>query len=236
MSLAIRFSRFLDKTPFHSRKSLPPTENPEFVYPPLDEAKREIRYLILLPGKRNDPVRGLLVVAPMTKLDCPNFEALSYVWGSKENSTEVAIKSVSDVEAAAVLENADSVDRTSRRFDSMFGIVRITQNLARALPYLRYLSKPRRLWIDAICINQDDADERSSQVQRMRDVYSLASRVVVWLGPGTADTELAFATLEKINSKFYFDDRRSVVNVISHDPSNVEVRPNISLVFHSRPT
>jgi hypothetical protein len=38
-----------------------------------------------------------------------------------------------------------------------------------------------RLWIDAICINQADLDERKQQVQLMRDVYSGASRVVVWL-------------------------------------------------------
>jgi len=38
------------------------------------------------------------------------------------------------------------------------------------------------MWIDAICINQGDDEEKSKQVTRMRDVYKLARRVVVWLG------------------------------------------------------
>lgn len=38
------------------------------------------------------------------------------------------------------------------------------------------------LWIDAICINQDDLDERSQQVRLMKNIYSTAGRVLVWLG------------------------------------------------------
>lgn len=38
------------------------------------------------------------------------------------------------------------------------------------------------MWIDALCINQEDLDERSHQVLLMKDVFSLAWRVVIWLG------------------------------------------------------
>ncbi|KAF5597491.1 uncharacterized protein FSUBG_8526 [Fusarium subglutinans] len=61
----------------------------------------------------------------------------------------------------------------------------ITQNLEDALTYLRHDSKPRSLWIDAICaicINQSDVDERNSQVRLMGCIYSSASCVVSWLG------------------------------------------------------
>jgi hypothetical protein len=41
---------------------------------------------------------------------------------------------------------------------------------------------PRRIWIDAVCINQQDLRERSQQVSIMRDIYRSARDVVVWLG------------------------------------------------------
>jgi hypothetical protein len=39
------------------------------------------------------------------------------------------------------------------------------------------------LWIDALCINQDDVNERTQQVRMMGDVYSSAEQVIIWLGP-----------------------------------------------------
>jgi hypothetical protein len=81
--------------------------------------------------------------------------------------------------------------------------VEVTQNLATALVYLRHNSEPRVLWIDALSINQEDVEERSSQVARMADIYRLADRVVVWLGPENEEdrsTE-ALCTLRFIGSQ-----------------------------------
>ncbi|PMD37662.1 hypothetical protein L207DRAFT_431959, partial [Hyaloscypha variabilis F] len=58
----------------------------------------------------------------------------------------------------------------------------ITTNLFTALHYLRYVSSERHLWIDAICVNQQDLDKRSQQVKRMSSIYTLATRVVAWIG------------------------------------------------------
>jgi hypothetical protein len=52
-----------------------------------------------------------------------------------------------------------------------------------------------RLWIDALCINQEDLDEREQQVQIMRSIYVAAWQVVVWLGPTTESTSLAYTAL-----------------------------------------
>jgi hypothetical protein len=41
----------------------------------------------------------------------------------------------------------------------------------------------RILWVDAICINQGDNTEKAGQIQYMAEIYSKASRVIVWLGP-----------------------------------------------------
>ncbi|KAK3333071.1 heterokaryon incompatibility protein-domain-containing protein [Cercophora scortea] len=63
-----------------------------------------------------------------------------------------------------------------------FGALRVTNNLELALRYLRQERRPRTLWIDAMCINQADEDEKKMQIQRMDLVYANASSVVIWLG------------------------------------------------------
>jgi hypothetical protein len=82
------------------------------------------------------------------------YEALSYVWGSEEKP---------------------------RCVSSNKGDLYITENLHAALLRLRDRSFERIIWADAICINQDDHEERIRQVQIMVKIYAGASRVVVWL-------------------------------------------------------
>ncbi|KAJ8120483.1 hypothetical protein ONZ43_g2817 [Nemania bipapillata] len=56
-------------------------------------------------------------------------------------------------------------------------------NLAIILDHLRHENKPRILWVDALCINQGDSNDRSEQVKRMGPNYENARRTIVWLGP-----------------------------------------------------
>lgn len=90
--------------------------------------------------------------------DNPEFDAISYVWGIAPASVSVQCN------GARLL---------------------VTPTAYEMLEHLRlYKPNPHRpFWIDAICINQDDADEKSHQVQRMSKVYSHATSVVVWMGP-----------------------------------------------------
>ncbi|KAM0664266.1 hypothetical protein MY8738_008815 [Beauveria namnaoensis] len=85
------------------------------------------------------------------------YEALSYVWGSAVRSE---------------LINTDDGD------------LYVTRNLYSALLGLRDCALPRILWADAVCINQDDLEERSRQVQYMAEIYARAGRVIVWLEHG----------------------------------------------------
>jgi hypothetical protein len=64
------------------------------------------------------------------------------------------------------------------QFESM----QVSANLALALRYLRREKTVRTLWVDAVCINQGDDEEKRTQVQRMDVVYANAGAVVVWLG------------------------------------------------------
>jgi hypothetical protein len=69
-----------------------------------------------------------------------------------------------------------------------FRRVEVPVNLEVALRYMREERRPVALWIDALCINQTDEDEKQVQIQRMDWIYANAAPVVVWLG-GYHDTE-----------------------------------------------
>lgn len=58
----------------------------------------------------------------------------------------------------------------------------IRENLYWALIHLRLKDEERQIWIDGICINQDDNDEKDIQVAQMRYLYQGATKVTVWLG------------------------------------------------------
>jgi hypothetical protein len=89
----------------------------------------------------------------------------------------------------------------------------IKKNLECALRYLRSKESPRVLWVDAICINQNDLDEKSEQVPRMGEIYSRATKVYAWLGEADRQIDCVFDVLQefrdrKREAKFptHFDD------------------------------
>ncbi|UPK95878.1 hypothetical protein LCI18_006813 [Fusarium solani-melongenae] len=88
---------------------------------------------------------------------------------------------------------------TPRRFITVNGAqFGVTPNLYDALIQLRRTQRIRqgfRLWIDAICINQDNLVERGQQVAHMRDIYRSAWQVVIWIGPEADDSSLALSAL-----------------------------------------
>ncbi|KAI1419608.1 hypothetical protein F5Y12DRAFT_229372 [Xylaria sp. FL1777] len=74
----------------------------------------------------------------------------------------------------------------------------VRPNLYAALLELRksqWVHRGIRLWIDALCINQEDDKEREQQVSIMRSIYASSWQVVVWLGPSTESTSLAYTAL-----------------------------------------
>jgi hypothetical protein len=111
----------------------------------------------------------------------PKYEALSYTWGTAGQPTPLHIKP------------SDPGHPTLK--------IDIQQNLAAALRHLRLPDKPRALWVDAVCINQNDTAERNAQVPRMTGIYKRAHSVVAWLGASSSDSQLAMATLEAIGTQ-----------------------------------
>lgn len=76
---------------------------------------------------------------------------------------------------------------------------RILDNLYQAL--LQFGKCPNQyLWVDAICINQQDLEEKTAQVKLMAEIYEHATRVSIWLGKGDNDTERAFQLIRHLGS------------------------------------
>ncbi|KAI0912514.1 HET-domain-containing protein [Ustulina deusta] len=141
------------------------------MYNHLDQSKHQVRLLRLLPGHGSESVHCELFTI---SLDEPiEFEALSYVWGSKKDDVEIVLGGQ---------------------------VKTVTRNLGSALHHLRNDEKERVLWVDAVCINQGDLGERSSQVQLMQRIYSGASQVVVWLGPLKREDERIIKFIRRLGS------------------------------------
>jgi len=136
-----------------------------------------------------DPSFGQVLSIQEDTVDVkPDYEALSYAWGAAENPEIVYIYNSLPTQGEDFNRDLQSCATLS-----------IRQNLGCALKYLRYKDRIRKLWIDAICINQVDIEERSAQVSRMDHIYRLAKRVVVWLGP--EDNTLAMETLQHLGTQ-----------------------------------
>ena len=67
----------------------------------------------------------------------------------------------------------------------------VKEELVHALRALRRRNRGRLLWVDAICINQENIEEKNHQVEMMADIYGRAECVRVWLGPEYGDSAVA---------------------------------------------
>ncbi|KAF4630750.1 hypothetical protein G7Y89_g7382 [Cudoniella acicularis] len=121
------------------------------------ETCRTIRVIELLPLLQGDNPTVLKVNLIHLSLDeSPEYDAISYCWGGQTPSFPIIC-------------------------DGKMKL--ITENLATFLLLLRLRLQDRvRLFVDAICINQESNSEKNAQVPLMQDIYSMASMVHIWLG------------------------------------------------------
>ncbi|KAL9070357.1 MAG: hypothetical protein Q9161_004915 [Pseudevernia consocians] len=120
--------------------------------------------------------------------EAPEYEAISYVWGSQSKPFAFPV------------------------YDGVEVSLPITESLNAALPHLTGKSTTGLLWIDQICIDQENVLERNAQVPIMGEIYGKASRVLAWLGDedgetglirelvGAADAELEQPGTDKVES------------------------------------
>jgi hypothetical protein len=142
-----------------------------------------IRMLTVHAGSTNQPIQGHLDVFDIASAAEEYYEPLSYVWGDPDRVGYIICD--------------------GKRLD-------INASLHSALRRLRHPDRPRRLWIDQICINQDSLSERSQQVQFMNRIYKNGNHVLVWLGPDDHEVAMsAFAKILELDEIFRDDARRA---------------------------
>lgn len=122
------------------------------LYEPL-EGPDPIRLVFIEPGAFDDPI-GCLLVHATIKFELP-YLALSYVWGDPTSKVPIRLNEQEFL---------------------------VTKNLDMAIRRVRQEEKLSLYWIDAICINQADVEERNQQVKMMREIYSSACQVVIYVG------------------------------------------------------
>ncbi|PCD34539.1 hypothetical protein FGRA07_08857 [Fusarium graminearum] len=131
--------------------------------------KNSTRIIELYPGVPGDILEFELEEVPL--FSATPFEALSYEWQERYGTIPVQCDG-----------------------QKIF----ITPNCKAAMEKLRLRDKSRYLWIDAICINQTNEQERNQQVAIMGDIYRAAQRVVMWLGEETEPIKAAFEMLPTV--------------------------------------
>lgn len=158
-----------------------------FQYRPLDIAQKEIRLLEIVPDTTY-AISGLVECrlrhVSLAEEPVQAYEAISYCWGDSNNKAEILLEGSS----AAVPASAEEV--------------------------LRRLRKPkesRLVWIDAVCINQNDIQERCSQIVLMTDIYHNSTRCMAYLAPKRRYQAAAVKQLDQImwnfnNDKHSYED------------------------------
>lgn len=131
-----------------------------------------IRLLHLLPAREHEPLTCSLTFANINARGF-SYEAISYAWGAPVKESSIICDGL---------------------------CIKITRSLHEALQRFRFGDRPRVLWADAICIDQDNVEERSAQVRLMSQIYRNASNVLIWLGHADElEVHKTFAAICKYN-------------------------------------
>lgn len=166
----------------HSQSTMPDAEYPDCYREPL--SAYTIRLLRLLPGQdEHGPIHCSLFhysLPESTGSPTDSYEALSYVWGGSSKHRSIFIR-----------QPTSSNDHE----------LPVTDNLYDALLQLRAQCSDRLIWIDAVCINQEDVREKEQQIQFMARIYAQAKQVIVWLGNATEDGDRALQEIHVAGTK-----------------------------------
>src|SRR6266496_1428803 len=145
-----------------------------FKHEPLDLSQFCIRLLELLPQGSDGAVRCIVQnEAFSSKDDHPIYTAVSYEWGD-------------DHEPTCLINICD------KKFYIRQNLFDFLTTLLAHHPDQRH----QRLWVDAICIDQSNPEEKHHLVPRMKSIYNRAATVLIWLGPTKQDSDMLFDYLQ----------------------------------------
>ncbi|KAM7208297.1 Heterokaryon incompatibility protein (HET) domain containing protein [Naviculisporaceae sp. PSN 640] len=172
-----------------------------------------IRLLYLQPAIDQDaPIEARLEVVHLHNELRP-FEALSYVWGHEVESGALRLHLQPHISGPTATAQVD-----------------ITTNLAVALRHLRHLDRARILWVDAVCINQQDVAEKTAQVGIMNQIYSRAQRVLIWMGPARDRSDWVFAHINRV-----YHDELAARDEHENHPQAVQSEPYTAPAILAQP-
>jgi len=125
---------------------------------------------------------------------CPSYVALSYEWGEVEPPVEIVINGVSSV--------------IRHNLSLFLGVLQAKMER-------KTLSHDLCLWIDAICIDQEDLSERNAQVTIMGEIYRRVASVFAWLGwPQGWDPVSTFDLIERAPKVVDFEREYRVLQMV----------------------
>ena len=151
----------------------------------------------LQPGQADDPIRFSLDIISWSSEEArASYEAVSYTWGNVQEQQDIFCTNAPSARPA---------------------LLRVTYNCFNALKNLRHDEQSRTLWLDAVCIDQTNVAERSTQVQIMGSIHAGASRVIVYLGETTKNSALVMQWLEYDHSLADYPRREITVSRPSGD-------------------
>ena len=161
--------------------------------------KDSFRVLLLEPGQHKlQPIRCSLLKCDFSSNT--TYEAISYAWGDENSKKTICCNGTN---------------------------MNVTEDLDLCLKALRSDSETRCLWIDQICINQNDLDEKSAQVSIMGAIYRSAARVVVWLGPASPHSGEALSFIIELYQAFsaYYQHHGGEVSPFHGNDEVVKLEP-----------
>lgn len=137
----------------------------------------DFRLLTVLPrlhGSSNaTPIQCHL--SSFSRSKAPAYQTLSYAWGETTDLIPIYVNGHE---------------------------MHITRNLHIALEHIRRENAKVIIWVDAVCINQRDDEEKGTQVQQMKTIYADAVRSIVWLGPAENDSDAVFEEANRVGREF----------------------------------
>ncbi|KAL9613631.1 MAG: hypothetical protein Q9167_001859 [Letrouitia subvulpina] len=174
-------------------------------YSSLDRSNQEIR-LVRLKSKNFVPTKPPSAQSnDVVPLYCelfhcrlgvgPPYNALSYHWGDSDDKRDIHVNGA----------------RTE-----------VTRNLRVALEHLQESKSDVMLWIDALCINQTDKEEKDHEIKRMREIYGMSASTISWLGPADIDSDLVMAKIRKIGAHIESHDARGLFYKLVETPNSAE--------------
>jgi|SRR5690242_18061478 len=176
-------------------------DSQQYQYSKLQQ-ETQFRLLVLKAGGggADRPIECELRIESLEDEACPQFEALSYTWGERNDLFKIWVEGK---------------------------FIRVTGNLRDALQNLRHDHQDRVLWVDAVCINQsaelegrsdgEELDEKTMQVRQMGSIYEKASSVLIWLGlTRSEDDQLSDGHLQEDHFSRFLDTRWAQKNQMEY--------------------